>query len=84
MLRAPTGHPRRSRLKAERLTPRELAALEALATGLSCEEAAERQSMGAEGVRAALKRAMAKLGARTKLEALVLAIREGLIDPPPR
>jgi DNA-binding NarL/FixJ family response regulator len=57
--------------------------LEALATGLSSAEAAARLSLGLQDVRDCLKQAMAGLGARTKLEALVIAIRTGLIDPPP-
>ena len=68
---------------AGRLTPRELAVLETLAAGLSSEEVTERLSMGAEDARDCLKQAMAGLGARTKLEALVVAISEGLIGPPP-
>ena len=71
-------------MRAERPTPRERAVLQALAAGLSSDEVAECLAIGPKDVRAALKRAMTKLGARTKLEALVLAIREGLIDPPPR
>ena len=69
-------------LSVGRLTPTERAVLEAAATGLSSEEAAERLSIGAEDARAALKRAMAALGARSKLEAVVLALRAGLIELP--
>jgi hypothetical protein len=55
-----------------------------LATGLSSAEAAARLSLGLQDVRDCLKQAMAGLGAGTKLEALVVAISEGWIDPPPR
>ena len=71
-------------VSGERLTARERAVLEALATGLSSAEAAARLSLGLQDVRDCLKQAMAGLGARTKLEAIVVAISEGWIDPPPR
>jgi DNA-binding NarL/FixJ family response regulator len=74
---------RHGAVSGERLTARERAVLQAMAAGLSSEEVAERLSIGLQDVRDCLKRAMTGLGARSKLEALVVAIREGLIDPPP-
>ena len=70
-------------VSGERLTARERAVLEALATGLSSAEAAARLSLDPQDARDCLKQAMAGLGARSKFEALVIAIRTGLIDPPP-
>ena len=69
-------------VSGERLTARERAVLEAMAAGLSSAEVAERLSLGRRDARDCLKQAMAGLGARSKLEAIVIAIREGLIDPP--
>ena len=69
-------------MSGERLTARERAVLEAMAAGLSSAEVAERLSISLEDARDGLKRAMAGLGARSKLEAIVIAIREGVIDPP--
>ena len=66
----------------EILTPNERDILRALALGLSSQEAADRLGIRADAVRAGLKRAMAKLGARSKLGALVVALRTGLIDLP--
>jgi DNA-binding CsgD family transcriptional regulator len=73
---------RRGAVSGERLTARERAVLEAMAAGLSSAEVAERLSISLEDARDGLKRAMAGLGARSKLEAIVIAIREGVIDPP--
>jgi DNA-binding CsgD family transcriptional regulator len=66
----------------EILTPNERDILRALALGLSSQEAADRLGIRADAVRAGLKRAMAKLGARSKLGALVVALRTGLIELP--
>jgi DNA-binding NarL/FixJ family response regulator len=71
-------------VSGERLTARERAVLQAMATGLSSEQVAERLSLRLQDVRDCLKQAMAGLGAGTKLEAIVVAISEGWIDPPPR
>jgi DNA-binding CsgD family transcriptional regulator len=57
--------------------------LEPTATGLSSGEVADRLGVSVEAVRAALRAIIIKLGARSKLEALIVAIRRGLIDPPP-
>jgi DNA-binding CsgD family transcriptional regulator len=51
------------------------------ARGLTTREVAARLDTTPERVRAELAEAMARLGARSPLEAVVLAIRRGLIDP---
>ena len=52
------------------------------ATGLTTAEVAERLGIGPDEVRRHLVGAMAALGARSKLEAVLLALRRGLIDLP--
>ena len=65
-----------------RLTARERAVLSASATGLVIVEVATTLHLTPEAVRDALASAMAKLRARSKLEAVTIALRAGLIDPP--
>lgn len=65
------------------LTAREAAVLVALAGGLGTQEAAEELGIAPDDVREALRGAMAALGARSRLEALLLALRAGLVEPPP-
>jgi DNA-binding NarL/FixJ family response regulator len=55
--------------------------LELMARGLTTRETAERLDTTPERVRAVLAEAMAQLGARSPLEAVVLARRAGLTDP---
>ena len=50
------------------------------ATGLTIEEAAERLGIDPDEVRRHLAVAIAALGASSKLEAIVLAVRAGLIE----
>jgi DNA-binding NarL/FixJ family response regulator len=69
-------------LPAPELTPLERAVLAAAATGLSVHEVAEHLGESPETVRHALSSVMTKLGARSKLEAVVIAFRHGLIDLP--
>jgi DNA-binding NarL/FixJ family response regulator len=64
------------------LAPRELEVLRVLATGLSTEEAASQLRITVHTLRTHLKKAMTKLGARSKLEAIILALREGLVELP--
>ena len=61
------------------LTPREREVLQATAAGLSTEEIAEQLCIARHTVRTHVKKAMAKLGAHSKLEAILIAIRHGLI-----
>ena len=65
-----------------RITAEERAVLAASATGLGVAEVAKLLGQPPETVRRQLASAIAKLGARSKLEAIILALRRGLIDPP--
>jgi DNA-binding NarL/FixJ family response regulator len=65
------------------LTRRELHVLQTLATGCSAEHAADQLSMRVHTLRTHVRNAMAKLEAHTKVEAIILALREGLIALPP-
>lgn len=55
--------------------------LELAARGLTTPEIADRLAVDAALVRAELAGAVRELGARSKLEAVVIAIRWGLIEP---
>lgn len=68
--------------RAESLTRRERAVLEALLASGRTTVAAEQLGIAAATVRVHVHRACAKLGARTRLEAVSRALRSGLIDPP--
>jgi DNA-binding NarL/FixJ family response regulator len=59
---------------------RELEVLEAMALGASTEEAAAQLDISVHTVRTHLKNAMTKLQVHSKLEAVVVALRLGLID----
>ena len=67
---------------AVRPSPAELAVLRASATGRTSVEVADLLGLDAEVVRAQLGNAVTKLGARSKLEAVVLALESGLIAIP--
>ena len=62
------------------LTPRECRALELSATGLVIAEVADAMGVSPQVVREWLASAIAKLGARSKLEAIIIALQRGLID----
>jgi DNA-binding NarL/FixJ family response regulator len=64
------------------LAPREREVLQAVATGLSPEQVADLLSISIHTVRTHLKNAMAKLNSRSKLEAVMLALKAGLIELP--
>ena len=65
------------------LDPTERRVLELVATGLSTSEVAEQLGISVERARAYLPAIIEKLGATSKLEALIIAIRHGLIRLPP-
>jgi DNA-binding NarL/FixJ family response regulator len=62
------------------ITPREREMLRALAEGLNSEEIAERLSMTAEEEHARVANAIIKLGARSRLQALAVAARLGIVE----
>jgi DNA-binding NarL/FixJ family response regulator len=65
------------------LEPLDRRVLELIAEGLSNSDAAEHLGIPVGQVRAQLLVIMEKLGAHSKLEALIVAIRHGLIRLPP-
>jgi DNA-binding NarL/FixJ family response regulator len=75
----PPASPRRT----ARLSDRELAVLDAVATGATSKEAARRLGISLNTLRTHLKNIQVKLEARSKLEAVLIAIREGRIALPP-
>jgi DNA-binding NarL/FixJ family response regulator len=78
MPNSPDGEP------SEILTAHERDVLAMSATGLCAAEIAACLGRPAETIRRALALAMWKLRARSKLEAVVAAVRTGLIDLPDR
>lgn len=70
----------RARGAGASLTAREMQALELLAEGASTEEIGERLGVARNTVRNHVQRVLEKLGARSKLEAVAIARREGLLD----
>jgi len=64
----------------EQLTPREREVLRLLAEGLSSKEIAERLYVGSGTVRTHVVNIFTKLGVHSRLQALVFAVRHGLID----
>jgi DNA-binding NarL/FixJ family response regulator len=75
---------RRSAPEADRLSPREVEVLAALTAGETIEDAAGRLGLSVHTVRSHLRNAMARLGASSRLEAVLVAIRSGLVRPPGR
>jgi two-component system, NarL family, nitrate/nitrite response regulator NarL len=63
-----------------RITPREREVLRALAEGLDSEGVAERLSITVEEERAHVAAVLVKLGARTRLQALAVASRLGVVE----
>ncbi|MER3457494.1 MAG: hypothetical protein C4309_01515 [Chloroflexota bacterium] len=69
-----------ARARLEPLTPRERQVLQALAQGLDNRETARRLRISPNTVRTHLQNAMSKLGVHSKLEAVVMALKYGLIE----
>jgi DNA-binding NarL/FixJ family response regulator len=63
-----------------RLTPREREVLQALADGLSDKEIAERLHVSPKTVRFHMVNVLAKLGVDSRLQALLVAARHGIVD----
>jgi DNA-binding CsgD family transcriptional regulator len=68
--------------KTASLSNRELDVLNVLATGSKTEEAAWQLGISPNTLRTHLKNILVKLEARSKLEAVLIAIREGRIEFP--
>jgi DNA-binding CsgD family transcriptional regulator len=73
------GYDERPRRRTE-LTGRELEVLRAVAGGMTAGQAAQALGVSTSTVVAALRRARARLGARSTAQALLLAERAGLLD----
>lgn len=71
----------RERLMFDSLTARERDVLAALAEGLTDKELAARFTLSPATVRTHVNSVLAKLGVRSRLQAVVLAIRYGAVDP---
>jgi DNA-binding NarL/FixJ family response regulator len=70
----------RTGLSGARLTARERETLLLLAEGASTDEIGERLGVARNTVRNHIQRVLEKLGARSKLEAVAIARREGMVD----
>src|SRR5262249_49023139 len=64
------------------LAPRELGVLQTRATGGRLDEAGDRLGISVHTVRSHVRTIMDKLDARTRLEAVVIAVNAGLIELP--
>lgn len=71
-----------ARLLREQLSPRELEVLALLAEGRSGPDIAERLTISPETAHTHIRNLRAKLGASTRLEAVAVALRLGLVEPP--
>ena len=70
---------REARAAASRLTPREREVLQGLAAGLGDKEIAQRLYISPETARTHMVNILAKLGVQSHLQALVFAVRHGLV-----
>lgn len=66
----------------QRLSPREIEVLQLLAEGLSTTELSKRLHVSVNTVRNHVQNVISRLGAHSKLEAVSIALRDGLIEPP--
>ena len=73
---------RSGRYPGSDLSPREVEVLQCLADGLSNQAIGQRLYLSPNTVGNHMQRIMLKLDAHSKLEALVIALRHGLVDPP--
>ncbi|MDQ0793119.1 helix-turn-helix transcriptional regulator [Streptomyces sp. B1I3] len=78
-LASAAGAPRTAAVPGVRLAPRELDVIACVASGATNAAAAERLGLRPETVKGYLRSAMRKLGAHTRLEAVVAARRSGLL-----
>jgi DNA-binding NarL/FixJ family response regulator len=68
------------RLRTDELTPRESEILSLVASGLESKEIARELFLSHDTVRTHAAHALAKLGARSRAQAVAIAVRRGLID----
>jgi DNA-binding NarL/FixJ family response regulator len=80
--RSPGPPPRAPEARTPPLAPRELQVLQTVATGMSTGDAASALGITVHTVRAHLKNVMSKLQAHSKLEAVIFALKRGLIELP--
>jgi DNA-binding NarL/FixJ family response regulator/signal transduction histidine kinase/PAS domain-containing protein len=73
---------REARHAVARLTPREIEVLRVLAEGLDGKEIAERLGISAKTERNHVASITEKLGVHSRLQALVFALKHGVVDPP--
>jgi RNA polymerase sigma factor (sigma-70 family) len=71
---------RAAQLAIGQLTPREREVLQALSEGLSDKEIAEQLHVSSETVRTHMVHILGKLGVESRLQALVFAVRHGVIE----
>jgi DNA-binding NarL/FixJ family response regulator len=64
------------------LSKREREIMDLLAQGLTGEQVAERLFLSSETVKTHIRNAMAKLEAHTRVHAIAIALRDGVISPP--
>jgi DNA-binding NarL/FixJ family response regulator len=69
-----------ARQAIERLTPRELEVLQALAEGLDSQAVADRLFITLRTERNHIANVLAKLGVHSQLQALVFAVRHGIVE----
>jgi DNA-binding NarL/FixJ family response regulator len=71
-----------TRQAIERLTPREIEVLQALAEGLDSEEIADKLNIALRTERNHMASILSKLGVHSQLQALVFALRHGVVEIP--
>lgn len=69
---------------SQRLSPREIEVLRLLSEGMSTVELSKSLHLSVNTVRNHVQSVITRLGAHSKLEAVSIALRDGLIDPPDR
>jgi len=81
-MRARSKHDTELERRVERLTPREIEILQAMAEGLAPEQIVERLGMSRHTLRTHTQNILTKLGVHSKTDAVVAAIRFGKATPP--
>ena len=75
------GHRAAEDPRLSALTERELEVLRAVAAGLTNGEIAQRLQLSESTVKTHVSRALAKIGARDRVQAVIIAYEVGLVDP---